>query len=146
MRAQRARSERDAELTRGARNKMTREKRELSAPPDVEEQGGTEILRLFVTDGALSLSMQRAFEEPGMWGQLLADLAMHAAQIYARETPVEVAQALGEIRLAAGRGFRPDPGGACGDAELKACPDAGRIWGEGRVRFVTEHSRWRPQF
>jgi hypothetical protein len=78
---------------------MTREKRELSAPPDVEEQGGTEILRLFVTDGALSLSMQRAFEEPGMWGQLLADLAMHAAQIYARETPVEVAQALGEIRL-----------------------------------------------
>lgn len=78
---------------------MTREKRELSAPPDVEEQGGTEILRLFVTDGALSLSMQRAFEEPGMWGQLLADLAMHAAQIYARETPVDVGQALGEIRL-----------------------------------------------
>ena len=86
-------------LREGTRNKMTREKRELSAPPDVEEQGGTEILRLFVTDGALSLSMQRAFEEPGMWGQLLADLAMHAAQIYARETPVDVGQALGEIRL-----------------------------------------------
>ena len=34
-----------------------------------------------------------------MWGQLLADLAMHAAQIYARETPLDVGQALGEIRL-----------------------------------------------
>ncbi len=66
---------------------MTREKRELSAPPDVEQQGGAEILRLFVTDGALSLSMQRAFEEPQMWGQLLADLALHVAQVYARETP-----------------------------------------------------------
>jgi hypothetical protein len=84
---------------------MTREKRELSAPPDVEQQGGTEILRLFVTDGALSLSMQRAFEEPGMWGQLLADLAVHVAQVYARETPFETAQALGEIRVALDAAF-----------------------------------------
>jgi hypothetical protein len=84
---------------------MTREKRELSAPPDVEQQGGAEILRLFVTNGALSLSMQRAFDEPKMWGQLLADLALHIAQVYGRETPFEVAQALGEIRLALDASF-----------------------------------------
>lgn len=79
---------------------MIEKKRELSAPPDVEQQGGTEILRLFVTNGALSLSMQRAFDEPEMWGQLLAELAMQIAQVYARETPFDMAQALGEIRLA----------------------------------------------
>ena len=84
---------------------MTKVKRELAAPPDVEQQGGTEILRLFVTDGALSLSMQRAFEEPGMWGQLMADLALHVARIYARETPFEVEQALGEIRVALDAAF-----------------------------------------
>jgi hypothetical protein len=79
---------------------MPQEIKELSAPPDVEAQGGTEILRLFVTDGSLSLSMQRAFAAPEMWGQLLAELARQVAEVYARETAMDAAEALAEIRLA----------------------------------------------
>jgi Domain of unknown function (DUF5076) len=79
---------------------MTELKRELSIPPDVESNGGTEILRLFISNGALSLSMQRAFAEPEAWGRLLGELARQAAELYARETPLEGAEALGEIRMA----------------------------------------------
>ncbi len=79
---------------------MNEERHELSVPPDVEAHGGCEILRLFVTDGALSLTMQRAFAEPEMWGQLLAELARQVAEVYARETSICAAEALAEIRLA----------------------------------------------
>jgi hypothetical protein len=79
---------------------MAETKRELSVPPDVEENGGTEILRLFISGGAMSLSMQRAFAEPGAWGRLLAELAQQAADIYARETPISAAEAMGDIRIA----------------------------------------------
>jgi len=79
---------------------MPEERRELSLPPDVEANGGTEILRLFVTDGALSLTMQRAFAAPEMWGQLLAELARQVAEVYGRETPIAAEEALAEIRLA----------------------------------------------
>ena len=79
---------------------MSEPKIELSAPPDVERQGGTEILRLFVCDGALSISMQRAFAEPGMWGQLLAELAQQVSRVYARETDLNADEAFAEIRFA----------------------------------------------
>jgi hypothetical protein len=79
---------------------MTEERRELSVPPDVEAHGGSEILRLFVIDGALSLSMQRAFTAPEMWGQLLAELVLQVAEVYARETPMAAEEALAEIRTA----------------------------------------------
>lgn len=73
---------------------------ELSIPPDVEENGGVEILRLFISSGALSLSMQRAFAEPEAWGRLLAELAQQAAALYARETDLAAVAAIGEIRVA----------------------------------------------
>ncbi|WP_374544469.1 DUF5076 domain-containing protein [Rhodoblastus sp.] len=79
---------------------MTELKRELSIPPDVESNGGTEILRLFISGGALSLSMQRAFAEPEAWGRLLAQLASQAADLYARETELSAPEALADIRIA----------------------------------------------
>jgi hypothetical protein len=79
---------------------MTELKRELSVPPDVESNGGTEILRLFISNGAMSLSMQRAFAEPEAWGRLLAELARQAAELYARETPQKAGEALADIRMA----------------------------------------------
>ena len=79
---------------------MTELKRELSIPPDVEANGGTEILRLFISEGALSLSMQRAFAEPEAWGRLLAELAQQAAELYARETSLNSDEALADIRIA----------------------------------------------
>jgi hypothetical protein len=79
---------------------MSELKRELSVPPDVETNGGTEILRLFISSGAMSLSMQRAFAEPEAWGRLLAELAQQAAALYARETPLDAGSALADIRIA----------------------------------------------
>jgi hypothetical protein len=79
---------------------MSETKHELSVPPDVEAHGGTEILRLFISRGAMSLSMQRAFGEPEAWGRLLAELAQQAAALYERETPLSAAEAIAEIRIA----------------------------------------------
>ncbi len=79
---------------------MAEVKRELSVPPDVEANGGTEILRLFISGGAMSLSMQRAFAEPEAWGRLLAELAQQASAIFERETAMSAADAIAEIRIA----------------------------------------------
>jgi hypothetical protein len=93
---------------------MSEETIELSVPPDVEEHGGAEILRLFICNGALTLSMQRAFEQPEMWGRLLAELAMQVAQIYEHETPMTADEALAELRASLEAGldrvsFDPPP-------------------------------------
>jgi hypothetical protein len=80
--------------------KMIEEKKELAVPPDVEANGGSEILRLFVTGGALSLTMQRGFATPKVWGEVLAELARHVATVYGRETPIAAQTAMHEIREA----------------------------------------------
>lgn len=81
------------------------EVRELSAPPDVQEDGGIEVLRVFVVQQALSISMQRAFDDPAMWGMLFADVARHVAMIYGREAEMSEAEALDVIRSAFAAGF-----------------------------------------
>ena len=81
------------------------ELRELSPPPDVREEGGTEVLRVFVVRQALSISIQRAFDDPAMWGMLFADVARHVASIYARESDATEAEALEAIRAAFEAGF-----------------------------------------
>ena len=70
---------------------------ELSPPPDAREKGGTEVLRAFVVDGALSISIQRAFDEPGVWGRALADIARYVAGLYGRESDVGEIESLDEI-------------------------------------------------
>ena len=70
---------------------------ELEPPPDATEQGGHEVLRCFVVDGGLSVALRRSFDEVGTWGVLLADLARHAARIYARETEMSEDEALAAI-------------------------------------------------
>lgn len=71
---------------------------ELEPPPDATEEGGHEVLRCFVVDGGLSVSLRRSFDEPGTWGVLLADLARHAARIYSRETGVSEDEVLAAIQ------------------------------------------------
>ena len=60
---------------------------------------------LFICNGALTLSMQRAFEQPDMWGRLLAELAMQVAQVYAHETPMSAEEALADLRVALDSGL-----------------------------------------
>lgn len=71
---------------------------ELPPPPDAQDVGGHEVLRAFVVNGGLSVSLQRAFDEPQTWGVLLVDLARHVARIYAEEADMTEAHALEEIR------------------------------------------------
>ncbi|HEY8384260.1 MAG TPA: DUF5076 domain-containing protein [Microvirga sp.] len=69
----------------------------LGLPPDVLEKGGVEILRASVVDGAVSVALRRAFEDPFTWGVLLVDLARHAARVYAMETEISEEDAMAEI-------------------------------------------------
>ncbi|MEH3148059.1 MAG: DUF5076 domain-containing protein [Methylobacterium frigidaeris] len=70
----------------------------LAVPPDARELGGIEVLRAAVVDGAVSVALRRAFEDPATWGRLLIDLARQAAQVYARETEISEEEAFARIR------------------------------------------------
>ena len=67
---------------------------ELSIPPDVIAEGGDEVLRAFVINGGLSIAIQRAFEDPAIWGRLLIDVARYVAGLYGRETELSEPEAL----------------------------------------------------
>jgi hypothetical protein len=71
---------------------------ELSVPPDALEKGGVEILRASIVEGAVSIAMRRAFDDPFTWGILLVDLARHASRIYALETKMSEEEVLAAIR------------------------------------------------
>jgi hypothetical protein len=57
----------------------------LNVPPPALEQGGYEVLRAVISDGQLHVALRRAFDEPEVWGILLADIARHIGRIYALE-------------------------------------------------------------
>ncbi len=69
----------------------------LSVPPDAEAHGGTEVLRAAVVDGAVSVALRRAFDDPATWGRLLVDLAHQAARVYALETEMPEEEAFARI-------------------------------------------------
>jgi len=73
--------------------------RELTAPPEaVRTPGAMEILRAWIVQGGLQVSLAPAFKEPGAWGLLLTDVARHAARAYAAEGICTEAEALRRIR------------------------------------------------
>jgi len=57
----------------------------LAVPPAALEHGGYEVLRAVIVDGNLQVSLRRAFDEPEVWGILLADVARHVGRIFALE-------------------------------------------------------------
>ncbi len=69
----------------------------LEIPPDVTENGGHEVVRAFVSNGAVSVAMRRSFDDPFVWGMLLVDLARHAARIYAAEADMSEGEAMARI-------------------------------------------------
>jgi len=70
----------------------------LHVPPAALEHGGVEIMRAVIVDGALHVSLRRAFDDPEAWGMLIADVARHAARIFAKETNWTEEQALERVR------------------------------------------------
>jgi len=71
--------------------------KELPIPQTADVTGATEILRAFIVNGGLQVSIVRAFEAPEVWGILLADIARHAARIFENEGGIPAAQALDKI-------------------------------------------------
>ena len=60
--------------------------KEQPIPPDAAANpDAVEVLRAFVVDGGLSISFVRAFDDPGMWGMMLVDIARHAARAFEKE-------------------------------------------------------------
>jgi hypothetical protein len=70
----------------------------LEPPPAAVAEGGHEVLRAFIVNGGLHVSVRRSFEDAATWGIMIADMARHAARIYAAETEVTEDQALERIR------------------------------------------------
>ncbi len=72
----------------------------LSIPPDALEQGGVEVLRAAIVNGAVSFALRRSFDDPATWGRLLIDLARQAARIYALDSDMSEDEAFERIRAA----------------------------------------------
>jgi len=88
--------------------------KEQPIPPDAAANpDAVEVLRAFVVDGGLSISFVRAFDDPGMWGMMLVDIARHAARAFDKEGAMPEAEALAKIT-------------EMFEAELGAVTDAGQ--------------------
>ena len=74
---------------------------ELPPPPGaaIDPKRSQEVLRAWIVNQGLQVSLQRAFEDPSVWGILLVDLARHAARIYADQGDCTFEQAMTKIRF-----------------------------------------------
>jgi hypothetical protein len=70
----------------------------LHVPPAAMELGGVEVLRAVIVDGGLHVSLRRAFDEPDVWGMLIADVTRHVARIYSNEGPLSQDQVIERVR------------------------------------------------
>lgn len=73
--------------------------KELAVPfaaHEAKEAG--EVLRAWIVDGALHVSLQRGFEDPAVWGVLLGDVARHVAKIFETENVCSEGEALETIK------------------------------------------------
>ena len=70
----------------------------LHVPPAALDQGGVEVLRAVIIDGALHVSLRRAFDDAEAWGMLIADVTRHIARIYAKESPLSEDQVIDRVR------------------------------------------------
>jgi hypothetical protein len=61
----------------------------LHVPPEAHEKGGVEVLRAVIVDGALHVSLRRAFDDPEAFGMMIADITRHVGRIYADKFPEE---------------------------------------------------------
>ena len=59
----------------------------LHVPPEAFDKGGVEVLRAVVVDGALHVSLRRAFDDPEAFGMMIADITRHVGRIYSDKFP-----------------------------------------------------------
>jgi len=70
----------------------------LSIPPAARDEGGIEVLRAGISGDKLSVSLRSAFENPQLWGSLLASVARQVADVYGQTTGISAAEARERIR------------------------------------------------
>ena len=75
---------------------------ELPAPPDAaEDPSAVEVARVWIVGQALHCALQAdAFDDPGCWGEVLADVARYVAQALKDKEGHDPASTLGRIRTA----------------------------------------------
>ena len=73
--------------------------RALVIPPGaLEDAEGAEVLRAWIANKGLHVSLAPAFDSPEPWGMMLVDIARHAARAMAAEKICTEAEALNRIR------------------------------------------------
>jgi hypothetical protein len=78
---------------------MTRDVKELAPPPAAfEAEEAAEVLRAWIVDNGLHVSLQRGFDDPAVWGVLLTDVARHVARIFETEGVCPAVEALEQIK------------------------------------------------
>ncbi len=55
----------------------------LDIPHEARERGGVEILRAGMMSNELFVAARAAFDDPAMWGEVLADITRRIARLYA---------------------------------------------------------------
>ena len=74
------------------------QRKSLPAPPGADGPKANEILRLWIIDGELQLSMRPGFTNPQMWGTALAEVAHFAAGLMSEVGMTMPAIALQKIK------------------------------------------------
>lgn len=71
----------------------------MPVPPAAQvDPEASELLRAWIVQNGLHVSLKPGFDDPSVWGILLVDLARHAARAYAAEGKHTEASALRSIR------------------------------------------------
>ena len=86
----------------------------LNVPPEAAQDGGDELLRVAVSRASgPAMSLKRGFDDPAMWGHLIAEVVKHLAQVYAIESKYTKEQAASRIVEAFAKDMgsnAPEPG------------------------------------
>lgn len=72
--------------------------RELPIPPQISAGNGTELVRVWTNDEGAYVSVATGvYEEPGVWGIVLADLVRHVANAYEQAEGLDRAEVIQQI-------------------------------------------------
>jgi hypothetical protein len=77
---------------------MTGHDNQLAPPPNaLNSSNSGEILRAWIVDGGLEVSLTRAFDQPDTWGLLLIDVARHGSRMFEHQGVCSEAEAMAAI-------------------------------------------------
>ena len=76
---------------------MSKNYEPLSMPPSAKQIGGAELLRVGIVGDRVGVSLRRGFDDPRVWGDLLAGVARDVARMYAADLKIDADAALKQI-------------------------------------------------